>query len=214
MRSEFALLTGALIMGASVGLSRCPAIAGIRPPGLFTGTGLTEGFRPCRILPPWPADPSYPPAIPHPPYENEESPENYCEKLMNAKRSIFYLNTRSYKMSLQVRGIYTQGEAIFFCLRFYNHSHIDYAVDSIRFFMVDEKQLTKTHAEGSTLSPVYHCGNAGLIKGKSGERCVFALSRFTLAAGKRLVIEVLEKNGGRRLRLFTDNYTLVKARLI
>jgi len=133
---------------------------------------------------------------------------------MNAKRSIYYLSTRSYKMSLQLRGIYTREGAIFFCLRLYNHSHIDYAVDSIRFLMADQKQQTKTTVQGVPLTPVYHCGNAGFIKGKSGELLVFALPRFTLPAGKRLVIEVSEKNGGRRLRLLTDNFTLVKARLI
>jgi hypothetical protein len=148
------------------------------------------------------------------PPENGKALENYCEKLLNVRRSIYYLNTRSYKMSLQLRGIYTREEAIFFCLRLYNHSHIDYGVDSIRFCTADEKQLRKIPVEGKAMVPIYSCGNARLIRGKTGELCVFALPRFTLPGRKRLVIEVLEKNGGRHLRLLTDNYTLVKARLI
>jgi hypothetical protein len=214
MRSEFVLLTGVLIMGASAGLSRCPAVAGIRPPGFFTSPGPAEGSRPYQDPSPWPSDLPCPTSTPPPPCQNVHPPENYCEKLMNARRSIYYLNTRIYKMSLQLRGIYTRGEAIFFCLRLYNHSHIDYAVDSIRFLMADEKQPGKARMGGASLSPLHHCGNAGFIKGKSGENCVFALPRFTLPAGKRLVIEIMEKNGGRKLRLFMDNYTLVRARLI
>src|SRR5882762_3036211 len=171
MRSEVALLAGALIMGASVSWSNDPGAGRIRSPVL----------------------PHPPPGLIIPYYEKGDPLENYCQKLMSARRIIWYLNTRSYKMSLQLRGIYAREEAIFFSLRLYNHSHIDYAVDSIRFFMADEKQLGKAPVQGAALSPLYHCGNTGLIRGKSGEFCVFALPRFTLPAGKRLLIEVWEK---------------------
>ncbi|HZE86156.1 MAG TPA: DUF4138 domain-containing protein [Puia sp.] len=193
MRSEFAWLAGALIMGASVSWSNDSGAGGIRSPAL----------------------PHPPPGLIVPYYYGKGDPlENYCQKLMSARRIIYYLNTRSYKMSLQLRGIYAREEVIFFGLRLYNHSHIDYAVDSIRFFMADEKQLGKAPVHGVALPPLYHCGDTGLIRGKTGEFCVFALPRFTLPAGKWLVIEVWEKNGGRRLRLMMDNYTLVKARSI
>jgi hypothetical protein len=142
------------------------------------------------------------------------SPENDCEKLLSVRRSIYYLNTRSYKMALQLRGIYTREGTLYFCLRLCNHSHIDYGVDSIRFIMADDQQLRKTPAGGTTIAPLSSCGNTRLIRGKTAELCIFALPRFTLPGRKRLLIEVSEKNGGRRLRLLTDNYTLVKARLI
>lgn len=146
--------------------------------------------------------------------DNRKTLESCCEKLMNAKRSIYYLNTRSYKMCLQLSGIYTREEAIFFCLRLYNHSHIDYGIDSIRFYTTDEKELKSTPVQETPLFPLYNCGNARIIKGKTREFCVFALPRFTLPKGKLLVVEVLEKNGGRNLRLQTSNFTLVRARLI
>jgi hypothetical protein len=41
---------------------------------------------------------------------------------------------------------------------------------------------------------------------------VIVLPQFTLPDGKRLVIEVTEKNGGRKLQLFVDNFTLLRSR--
>jgi len=43
---------------------------------------------------------------------------------------------------------------------------------------------------------------------------VFVLPRFTLSAGEQLTVNVLEKNGGRQLRVRATNWTLERARLI
>jgi hypothetical protein len=138
-----------------------------------------------------------------------------CEKLMSAKRSIYYLNDWSYKMMFQVRAIYTREETMFFCLSLANHSHIDYSVDSIRFYIADDSRRPgRTAVRGAGLTPVCVYGNTRMIRGKTREYCVFALPRFTLPAKKILVIDVSEKNGGRHLQLLANNYTLVKARLI
>jgi hypothetical protein len=152
---------------------------------------------------------------------NNESLQSCCEKLMSAKRSIYYLNARSYRMALQLRSVYTRNETIFFCLGLFNHSHIDYGIDSIRFYVADEKQPPKRMAfglfaapKGAPLIPVCVCGNTRMIRGKTRELYVFALPKFTLAAKKLLVIDISERNGGRHLQLLANNYTLVRARLI
>ncbi len=149
------------------------------------------------------------------PGADDGSLKGCCEKLMSAKRSIYYLNDWSYKMMFQVRAIYTREETMFFCLSLANHSHIDYSVDSIRFYIADDRRRPGIMTvRGIGLSPVFVYGNTRMIRGKTREYCVFALPRFTLPAKKILVIDVSEKNGGRHLQLVANNYTLVKARLI
>jgi hypothetical protein len=133
---------------------------------------------------------------------------------MSAKRSIYYLNDYSYKMAFQLRAIYTREETMFFCLGLSNHSHIDYSIDSIRFYIADEKRSGNMPVKGAGLIPLCVYGNTRMIRGKTREYCVFALPRFTLPAKKLLVIDVAEKNGGRHLQLLANNYTLVRARLI
>jgi hypothetical protein len=141
----------------------------------------------------------------------EPTLEGCCEKLLSARRSIYYLNARSYRMALQLRAVYTRNETLFFCLGLGNHSHLDYTVDSIRFYIVDERRAAKTQAKWIPLSPLYAC-DTRIVRGKSHACSVIAFPKFTLDAGKLLVIDVLERNGGRHLQLHMDNFTLVRAR--
>jgi hypothetical protein len=145
---------------------------------------------------------------------NDAALESCCEKLMTAKRNIYYLNDWSYKMAFQLRAIFTRDETMFFCLSLSNHSHIDYHIDSIRFYIADERRSGNQPVKGARMAPLCTYGNTRSIRGKTKEVCVFALPGFTLPAKKLLVIDVSEKNGGRHLQLLANNYTLVRARLI
>ncbi len=198
------MITGIFLLMLAAGLPACPAIASARARPDAGGTA--RGF-PRKALT----------------KERDESLESCCERLMSAKRSIYYLNAHSYKMALQLRAIYARDETMFFCLGLSNHSHINYSVDSIRFYIADEKQPAAFAVRGTggtpgarsaAMIPLCICGNTRIIRGKTREFCVFALPRFTLPAKKLLVIDVSERNGGRHLQLLADNYLLVRARLV
>lgn len=204
------MITGIFLLMLAAALRACPAIAGARDrphhsPLVLSVNAATRGF-PRKAFA----------------KERDESLESCCERLMSAKRSIYYLNARSYKMAFQLRAIYARDETMFFCLGLSNHSHINYSVDSIRFYIADEKQAARPAfagraapgARGPAMIPLCICGNTRIIRGKTREFCVFALPRFTLPAKKLLVIDVSERNGGRHLQLLADNYLLVRARLV
>jgi hypothetical protein len=145
---------------------------------------------------------------------SEEALKICCKKVENDKRRIYYLSTRNGKMVMQIKGIYTRETLLFFHLSLYNRSHLDYDMDSIRFFIADKGGLKSMASRITELKPVYTYGNMKIIRGKSREPGVIALRRFTLPPGKRLLIEAREKNGGRHLQIQADNNTLVRARLI
>jgi len=135
-----------------------------------------------------------------------------CSRLQKDHRRIYYLISRGSRMDLQLKGIYSREKLLFFRLSLGNHSHLDYDVDSVRFLMRD-RRVTKTNtAAARSLPALYTYGNAHSIKGKSREESVIVLPQFTLPDGKRLVIEVTERNGGRKLQLFVDNFTLLRSR--
>jgi uncharacterized protein DUF4138 len=145
---------------------------------------------------------------------DEKVLRNYCQRLVMARRRVYYLSDHLFKMCLQVRGIYTWGEMIFFQVEICNRSNLDYDVDSIRLYIADKQIPKKGHLQAIALPPLYVYGNVRVIRGKSREMCVIALPKFTLPANKRLVMQVLEKYGGRHLQLQADNSALVRARLI
>ena len=137
-----------------------------------------------------------------------------CEKVERDKRRIYYLNTRIFRMSMQLKGIYARDEMLFFRLHLANHSHLDYDVDGIRFFIMDVPHAKNSLIGVRMVSPLYSYGNTRVIGGKSQQENIFVLPRFTLPPGKVLMIEASEKNGGRKLQLRTDNFTLLRSRLV
>lgn len=135
-----------------------------------------------------------------------------CVRLQKDHRRIYYLVSRGSRMDLQLKGIYSREKLLFFRLSLGNHSHLDYEVDSVRFLMRDRRATKTNIAAVRSLPTLYTYGNNRSIKGKSREESVIVLPQFTLPDGKRLVIEVTEKNGGRKLQLFVDNFTLLRSR--
>src|SRR6266705_1590769 len=86
---------------------------------------------------------------------DEEALKDCCEKLENDKRRIYYLNARGNRMSMQLKGIYTRENMLFFRLFLCNHSHLDYDVDSIRFYITENRWRKSTSLQVTGLSPVF-----------------------------------------------------------
>ena len=144
---------------------------------------------------------------------DEKDLESWCKQVQKDRRRIYYLFHRKFRMSFQLKGIYAHQGLLFFRLSLNNRSHLDYDVDSIRFFIWDSRD-NKRSIPSLSLPAVYSYGNTSLIQGKSQEESVIVLPQLTLPTGKYLVIEVTEKHGGRKLELFVSNFTLLRSRLI
>jgi len=137
-----------------------------------------------------------------------------CEKIMKEGLRVTWLNSRNGKMKLQLRGIYTQGAALYFLLRLNNRSPLDYDVAGIRFLIADPAGRKNPTVIVGELQPMYIYDSNTLVRGYSRVTNVIVLPRFTLPRGKRLLVEVLEKNGGRHLQVAAGNFILEKARII
>jgi Domain of unknown function (DUF4138) len=137
-----------------------------------------------------------------------------CEKIVKDIQRVYFLSNRNGKIKLQVRGLYTRGTALFFALRLTNRSPLDYAVDSIVFFILQKGQHKQPPVRLNVISPVYVYDSVARIKGFGRMTSVMVLPRLRLARGQRLRIEVSEKNGGRQLQVLASPFILANARLI
>jgi hypothetical protein len=137
-----------------------------------------------------------------------------CERIIKEGSWISYGNDHSGKMKLQLRGIYTQGSALYFLLRLKNRSSLDYDIEAIRFYIAVPVGRKSPLVRARELSPIYLYDSSSVIRGYSHSSNVIVLPKFTLPAGRRLLIEVIEKNGGRHLRLLTGNFILERARIL
>lgn len=114
------------------------------------------------------------------------------------------------QMTLKLTRIGLAGPVMFFNLRVTNHSDIDYNLDFVRLYVRDKQKMKRTSVQEREVLPIYD-DSTSLIYGHSSVSKILALPTFTLAGGKEFIIEAYEKNGGRSLRIFVHNKTLLKA---
>jgi conjugative transposon TraN protein len=91
---------------------------------------------------------------------------------------------------------------------------VPFDVDYITFKIVDKKVAKRTAIQEQVIMPLRAHNNLTLIGGKRTERVVFTLPKFTIPDDKQLIIELNEKEGGRRQSFVVENVDLVRAKVI
>lgn len=135
----------------------------------------------------------------------------YSKMILSKKGTIGGIKDQRWDMQARVKGIFIQGEVLFFQLCIRNSSAIDFTPDFIRFYIRDKKKSKRTARQEIELKPIHTYGHVNSIPGNEERNCVFAFEKFTIPEAKYLYIEVMEKNGGRNLSLRVRNNKIIKA---
>jgi conjugative transposon TraN protein len=123
------------------------------------------------------------------------------------------LKRRSGKVSLGLNAIYVDRKVMYYHLTLANESNIDYDVESLRFYVRDKMKSKRTASQEIELSPLFVLEDVKRsgVPGQATIASVFALEKVTIPDSKRFYIEMMEKNGGRHLKLSLKNRNLVRA---
>lgn len=114
-------------------------------------------------------------------------------KLLYSHNGLFYFHT------------YTQTK---------NSSNVPFDTDFIRFKIVDKKVAKRTAIQETVLDPVHSYNELLVIGDKNTVRTVYVLPQFTIPDDKVLVIELVEKDGGRHQTIRVENSDIVTAKVI
>jgi conjugative transposon TraN protein len=128
------------------------------------------------------------------------------------RRPVKYTSHSDMKLSLQ--GIYIRENVMFYHLRISNKSNIPFHTDMLRFYVKDKQKVKRTASQELSEELLHQYGNAAEVKGKTTQDVIISLNKFTIPDAKILAIELMEKKGGRHLKLSIRNRTLVHARPI
>ena len=94
------------------------------------------------------------------------------------------------------------------------YSNIPFDIEYVSFKIVDKKVVKRTAMQEQVLEPLRAQNYVVAVPGKSSERTVFALEKFTIPDDKQLVVEVAEKEGGRHQTFVVENADIVRANVI
>jgi len=137
-----------------------------------------------------------------------------AETVAAEKGSIRGIKDKSYGMKMKLSGLYIKSDVIFCRLILQNRSNINYGIDQLRFYIRDQKKSKRTATQEFEVTPLYVKGDTSVIAGQTESVFVYALPKFTIPDKKYFAIEVMEKSGGRHLKLTIHSRTIVRAKLL
>lgn len=137
--------------------------------------------------------------------------EKISKEVNDKERTIKRLHDKQDKMMLDVKGIYIHGDVIYLQLLLKNSSVAPYDVQSLRFYIKDKKRIKRTAEQQVDIQPVYILGDDDSVSANSEQTITVALPKFTIPDKKYLMVELMEKNGGRNLSLRIKNKSLIAA---
>jgi len=132
----------------------------------------------------------------------------------NNRTKIRHIGSKNFGIQYLLKGIYSHNELLFFHLHLNNKSTVSYNIDCIVFKIVDKKVAKRTAIQEQVIVPLRSYNQVTGVGGGKEERTVFTLKKFTIPNDKQLVIELIEKDGGRNQTLTVENTDLVRAEVI
>jgi len=132
----------------------------------------------------------------------------------NDRREINQIGSMSFGIQYLLKGIYTHNGLLYFYTQINNSSNVPFDLDFITFKIVDKKVMKRTAIQETVIYPIRAFNYITRVGGKSSERTVFAMDKFTIPQDKELVVELNEKNSGRHQRFCVESGDVVRAKLV
>ena len=130
------------------------------------------------------------------------------------KRRIRHIGCKRFGVQFLLKGLYSHGGLLYFHTQIKNTSHVPFDVDFVTFKIADKKLVKRTAMQELVVYPLRAYNYVTRVDGKKSECTVFALPKFTIPDGKKLVVEMYEKQGGRHQTFELENEDLVQAETI
>lgn len=132
----------------------------------------------------------------------------------NDRREVKHIGCKRFGIQYLLKGIYSHNGLLYFHMQLKNSSNVPFDIDHLTFKIVDKKVAKRTAIQEQVVWPLRAHNNVQVVPGKTSERMVFTLPKFTIPDDKHLVVELYEKEGGRHQSFTVENADLVRAEMI
>jgi conjugative transposon TraN protein len=146
--------------------------------------------------------------------QDEAMMQNSAMRVSALKPFVRSVSDKKHEISFAMTGIYIHEDVVFWQLQLTNSSRIKYDVQQLRFFIKDLRRSKRTASQEVEVVPTFAAGNKTAVYPSSSQTVVFALPKFVIPEKKVLVIQLIEKSGGRNLTLEVKNKYILQARPI
>jgi conjugative transposon TraN protein len=145
---------------------------------------------------------------------NEAEVQKYAKLASVSKEKINSVKDKRFGIRVKLNGLFIHDNVMYLRISIANKTNINYGIDQLRFYIRDQKKAKRTATQELEINPLYIKGDTAVIVGQTERVFVYAVSKFTIPDKKYLVIELMEKNGGRHLKIKVRNKTIIQAKLL
>jgi conjugative transposon TraN protein len=145
---------------------------------------------------------------------NEGEIQAYSNAVSIEKKKVHGIKDKKYGMRFRLDGLFICDNVMYYRVKMENQSNINYDIDQLRFFIRDRKKAKRTATQEIEIKPLHVKNDAPTIRGQSEQIFVFALPKFTIPDQKYLAVQLMEKNGGRHLKMDIHNKILVRSMVL
>lgn len=138
-----------------------------------------------------------------------------CNKVSFMDRIFTETGGSFKKISVELTGIWISNDLLFFKLLLANDSNIPYEISASSLYVQDKRRMRKASNTPQEIKPLSVCDNSGIIEPNTHNNVyIMVFEKFTLGPDKKLVFEMVEKNGGRLVRFDVLKDLIIKAPMI
>lgn len=145
---------------------------------------------------------------------NMKKMESMADQAFNEMKKVKGIRQKGYGITLSLTGMHIHNDLIYYRMTIENETNISYDIDQLRFFVRDQKRSKRTASQEFEIQPVHIYRQVAKIPAQSSGTFVCVLPKFTIPDRKNLVIQLVEKGGGRHLALSIKHQRLDKPILI
>jgi len=127
--------------------------------------------------------------------------KRFSSYLVNRKQNIGRLKKRNEGIVLSVENIVFDKDELYFIIEIKNKSSLDYDLNFLNLSVETRKKGKKKSLQKLYQAPVFKYNMPSRIKEGETERLVYVVPKFTLKDDRRVVLELNEKNGERKIEL-------------
>lgn len=145
---------------------------------------------------------------------NTDYLDRICENVYSANHIFSEIGYTYKKISVELAGIWVKDDVLFFKLLMANNSNISYDISSTNLYVKERTRVRKSTTEPIEKEPIYTYGTP-VIPAKSVDNIyIMVFEKFTISHDKKLVLEVVEKNGGRKIEFEIVKDLIIRAPVI
>ena len=145
---------------------------------------------------------------------NQAEVQKYAKLALLSKQKVSGVKDKRFGIRVKLNGLFIHDNTMYLRMSIANKTNINYDIDQLRFYIRDQKKAKRTATQELELKPVYVKDSTSVIVGQTEKVLVYAFPKFTIPDKKYLAIELMEKNGGRHLKIKVRNKTIVLAKLL